>query len=166
MNIGADHYMEAKLLVPRYRRVERAVWRVDTSVALSALLAARESAADSSVQSEGTLPRGFRLNRFWATNEKSPGGNRGSTVTETLGAEGCAKELYARSILHSRCPASTDLCHDNTEIHPQPSRGAAPPSADPALDTAAAAAWLPGSIGGLDGPVPTRQRQRRSTAHA
>ena len=24
MNIGADHYMEAKLLVPRYRRVERA----------------------------------------------------------------------------------------------------------------------------------------------
>ena len=108
----------------------------------------------------------FRLSAFRATNEKSPGGNRGSTVTETLGAEGCAKELYARSILHSRCPASTDLCHDNTEIHPQPSRRAAPPSADPALDTAAAAAWLPGSIGGLDGPVPTRQRQRRSTAHA
>jgi len=37
MNIGADHYMEAKLLVPRYRRVERAMWRVDTSVALPAL---------------------------------------------------------------------------------------------------------------------------------
>ena len=29
--------MEAKLLVPRYRRVERAMWRVDTSVALPAL---------------------------------------------------------------------------------------------------------------------------------
>jgi len=98
----------------------------------------------------------FRLNQYQGRNEKSPGGNRGSTVTETLGAEGCAKELYARSILHSRCPASTELCHDNTEIHPQPSRGAAPPSADPAVDTAAATAWVPGSERSLDGSVLAR----------
>ena len=48
----------------------------------------------------------------------------------------------------------------------QPTRGAAPSGADPAVDRAPAAAWVPNSIGRLDGAVPAHQRRRRRAAYA
>jgi len=98
----------------------------------------------------------FRLNQYQGRNEKSPGWNRGSTVTETIETDGYAHEHLATLILHTPWLEARGLCHDNTEIHPQPARGAAPPSSDPAVDIAAAAAGLPNSIGGLDGAVSPR----------
>ena len=77
-------------------------------------------------------------------NENAPRvGSTEGAETGTIGADGYATEQPDGLILHSRCPASTELCHDNPDIRPQPTRGAAPPGADPALDRAAAAAWVP-----------------------
>ena len=107
-----------------------------------------------------------RLNRS-RHNENAPRvGSTEGAETGTIGADGYATEQPDGLILHSRCPASTELCHDNPDIRPQSTRGAAPSGADPALDRAAAAAWVPNSIGRMDGAFPAHQRRRGRAAHA
>jgi len=97
----------------------------------------------------------FRLTAFRATNEKSLGWNRGSTVSVNP-ANGCAQEWEGPSpFQHTSC-RNVKVCPNDHPIFTQPSRGAAPPSADPAVDPAAATAWVPGAERGLDGAVSAR----------
>jgi len=160
--------MTPVLILPRCRRGVGAESVMDTEVYLPSPLAARESAADSSVRPEGTLPRGFRLNRFWGMYEDAAHAGNMDGACNCIAFFGLARP---KGTTDSPFLAQLRGVIKGARIHvhhlfTQPRRRAAPPGADPALDHAAATTWLPNSIGGLDGPVSARQRQRRSTAHA
>ena len=89
-----------------------------------------------------------------------------AAVSEPSRPMGGVLELLAKRKKHTPRLEARGLCHDDPDIRPQSSRGAAPSGADPAVDIAPAAAWVPNSIGRVDGAILAHQRRRGRAAHA
>ena len=96
--------------------------------------------------------------RFVRHNAKPPAMRSTSlaAVSEPSRPMGGVLELLAKRKKHTPWLEARGVCHDNPDIRPQPTRGAAPSCADPALDHASIAAWVPNSIRCMDGAVPAR----------
>ena len=139
-----------------------------TVALLPSPLAAGSRAANGTEHTEWSLPRGFRLNRFWGMYENAAHAGNMDGACNCIAFFGLARP---KGTTDSPFLAQLRGVIKGARIHvhhlfTEPSRGAAPPGADPAVDTAEAAAWVPRAERCMDGAVPACQRQRRSTAHA